>query len=310
MENIKSYNSEKHQSAIRRVVGLPEIEENELLEKARDIFEKQKKLPFERKKTERESQIIGDVLSKLPEFLDEYGVKAIKLTPDHIHMVDEGSITSEQKNTYGIPDEIGGLYIEELQGVVVFSSEDDLKFAERIIHEAIHANSFSSFMHDKNGYHLRRIGIAMLNSKKSKRYFHSINEALTEELTKRFDKEYSDKMDSLSSVAKKRKEFIASMKSKYPETDWDDMRTANAKQEVDGSYVTTLGAYEYSNERKEFLKLVDDIYNKNRDKFSSPEDIFALFVKAAFTGRVIEISKLVESSFGKGSFRKLGEKSL
>lgn len=61
--------------------------------------------------------------------------------------------------------------------------------------------------------------------------------------------------------------------------------------------------------KREFLKLVDDIYNKNKDKFNSPKDVLLLFVKAAFTGRITEIGKLVESSFGKGSFRELGEKT-
>jgi hypothetical protein len=310
MENKPSYDSEKRQSAIRRVVGFPEIEENELLEKARDLFEKQKKLPFEREKTERESRIINDILSKLPKFLEEYGVEALKLTPDHIHVLDEGSIPPDQKNTYGSPDKIGGLYIEELQGVVVFSSEDDLKLAERVIHEAIHANSFSSFAHNKKGYHLRRMGLVILGDEEKKRYFHDLNEGLTEELTKRFDKKYSEEMMSLSEAVAKRREFITSIKSKEPEAGHlDDIRSANTTQEVNGNWVTILKKYEYLKERKELLKLTEDIYEKNKDKFNSSKDVLLLFVKAAFTGRLIELGKLVEDSFGKGSFRELGEKT-
>lgn len=309
MERESSPNFEEQQSAIRRVVGLSETDEKEILGKARESFTEQEKLPFEREKTERELRIINDILSQLPKFLGEYGVKPLPLTADHIHIADEAALaTPEQKNAHGIPDGIGGVYLETRQGVVVFASENDLNFAERVAHEALHANSFTSFIHKKGGYALRRGGLVIVGNK-GESYFHNLDEGLTEELAKRFDKKYSEKMLSLSEAVAKRKEFVVPFKSINPNTNTDEIMSVIIRHKPGEQWEVTTQNYVYPEERQELLKLMEDLYEKNRNRFNSPEDVFRLFVQASFTGRMLEIASLVESTFGKGSFRKLGEKT-
>ncbi len=308
MERESPHNFEDQQSAIRRIVGLSENDEKEILGKARELFAQQELIPFEREKTERELHIINDVLYQLPKFLVEYGIESLQLTSNHIHIVDETSLTPGQKNTHGILDETGGYYMEDRQGVVAFSSSDDLIFAERVAHEAIHANSFSSFTREKSGYKLRRMGLTILDNE-GRRYFHNLNEGLTEELVKRFDKKYSEEIPSLSKAVARRKELIASIKSRNPKANTDEIKSVITEQEPDGQWKTTISEYVYSKERREFSKLTQDLYEKNRDRFTSLEDVSRLFIQAAFTGRLLEIGKLIEDTLGEGSLRKFGEKT-
>jgi hypothetical protein len=308
MEKESSYLSEEQPAAIRRIVGLPELDEKEMLGNARESFKNPDKLSFEREKTEREIHIISDVLSKLPDFLEEYGVKSLKLTSDHIHVVDEASLTQDEKSLYGIPDEAGGYYMEGRQGVVVFSSGDDLGFAERVIHEAIHANSFSSFTHKDGSYALRRIGLTVIGSE-GERYFHNLNEGLTEELAKRFDKKYSEGIPSLSEAATRRAEFITSIKSRNPEADTDEIKSVVTQEEPDGQWKTTVSEYVYPEERYAFSELMKVLYEKNQDRFNSSEDVFRVFAQSASSGRLLEVARLVEDTLGEGSFQELGEKT-
>lgn len=296
------------ESAIQRIVNLTENEEEDILEETRETFQNPEKLPIEREKTEKETQIIQDVLAQLGEFLREQGIESLNLTLDHIHVVVEASLSVEQKETFGVPEEAGGFYMEDQQGIVVFASDDDLKFAGRVAHECMHANSFVSFTAQDGKYAVRRTGLVVLDEN-GKRYFHNLNEGLTEELTKRFDRKYFDKMPSLSDAVKEREKFIAPKRSKNPSSNTDEIQSVRTIQEPDGEWETIIEEYVYPSEREELLSLVNTIYEKNKAEFTSPEDVFQLFVKAAFTGRILDIARLVESTFGKGAFTQLAEKT-
>lgn len=55
--------------------------------------------------------------------------------------------------------------------------------------------------------------------------------------------------------------------------------------------------------------LIDDLYNKNAGSFASREEVFNLFARAVMTGRLLSVARLLEKTYGKGSFRELGEKT-
>lgn len=52
--------------------------------------------------------------------------------------------------------------------------------------------------------------------------------------------------------------------------------------------------------------IVDHLYDDNKDRYDTRGDIMKLFFKAHFSGRLLEIARLTEKSFGKGSFRMIG----
>lgn len=69
------------------------------------------------------------------------------------------------------------------------------------------------------------------------------------------------------------------------------------------------GMYARLAERIKFYNLIDQLYHKNRDRFSAKEEIIGLFFKATFGGNIMPVARLIEKTFGKGSFKKLGKES-
>ena len=49
-----------------------------------------------------------------------------------------------------------------------------------------------------------------------------------------------------------------------------------------------------------------EIQKQFPDKYQSIEEVFKEFLKANFTGQLLGIARLVEQTFGEGSFRLLG----
>lgn len=63
----------------------------------------------------------------------------------------------------------------------------------------------------------------------------------------------------------------------------------------------------YEKQRKVLRYICDQIQQDFKDKYNSTDDVFKEFLSAQFTGRLLPIARLVESSFGEGSFRLLGD---
>jgi hypothetical protein len=59
-------------------------------------------------------------------------------------------------------------------------------------------------------------------------------------------------------------------------------------------------------EVSDLKKIVDTIFQRNQEKFSKSQDVMDMFVQAQVTGNVLLVAKLVEGTFGKGAFRRLG----
>ena len=68
-------------------------------------------------------------------------------------------------------------------------------------------------------------------------------------------------------------------------------------------------SYPYHDERQQFNALVDELFERNKEDFESREQVFNLFAEATMTGKLLPIARLIEKTFGKGSFKMIGEKS-
>jgi len=54
---------------------------------------------------------------------------------------------------------------------------------------------------------------------------------------------------------------------------------------------------------------LNKILNANEDKFNNIEEVFSMFVKNVLTGKMKDLAKLIDNTFGAGSFRRSGELS-
>ena len=65
-----------------------------------------------------------------------------------------------------------------------------------------------------------------------------------------------------------------------------------------------LLSFPYKAERDALRNLINKIVDRNSDL--SYADIFDMFCKGKFSGNILTIGKLVEKTFGRGTFKKLG----
>lgn len=271
----------------------------------------------EREKTTEEEMMIFGILKKIPEFVKEYGGEKARFTSiDQIHI-----LTSSEINAGNIllkhSETVGGCY-QTLNGRIdVVSSpekEDILETAHVLTHELMHTNSFASLTvaHKKNAateteIRTRRSGISIKGREQSpeeNNFFLSLNEAVTEELARRFMNKYFSNIKPLSEKFKK-----------YTE-DGDKMKkNINTKERPIAEVVSEFllnpngPAAAYVGERVEFWAMIEEVFIKNKDKFETREDVFKVFSMAYFTGRLLPLSRLLEKTFGKGSFGRFAENS-
>ena len=305
MEKFPRNNPER-KSGIIRIVGLEKGKEDEALEAAGELFaEKQEFLKKEREKTPEEKAVIAFLNDHLPKFLEHYGAQPLKISEDKIHIVSEKFFQSKKDvdARYSIDDQ------------AVFMKDDPnrspLWFANRLAHEIIHFHAFQSLVASPEGsalslQGLRRFGFRVVKRGGEIVYFRHVDEALTEELAKRFGKKFFAKLPALREDLEQLKRLIAIKLKEDPIMAGQDFAYSELVEEK-GYLQAALVPYAYPAEREELKELIADLYGENKNKFKSAEEVFELFARTAMTGRLLPAARLIEDTFGKGAFRDLGK---
>ncbi len=217
-----------------------------------------------------------------------------------------------------------------------YENRGKLAFLQSLVHEMLHVNSFLSFQklsaqESERGYELttetesgekgtislglRRQGFRIQLSRKKalgrEFYFHNLDESVIAELTMRFDWEFFPEIPQLEEECRRREEIVnAESRRSGRSAEGLKRKVANVEtKRLESDYMVTLQGYSRDKEREEFNTLVDDLYERNKSEFSSREEIFGLFAKAIMNGRLLPVARLVEKTFGKGSFREIGERT-
>lgn len=318
----------KKESGINRIVGFDKEKEVEILGYFKSLFEGHGKNRLEKDKTAELEGIIARINEKMSEFMRSYGVEAVSIPPKNIHVVDKSKLSPEElevlKKKY---DGIRGVYLASTQGLVSFldyQEGEKLSFVNNLVHEMLHVEGFYSYQKglpesfdvsptiNKDGgayYYLsmRRFGFSIGTVDRKKWLFDQINETVITELAIRFGRRYFYEWPELAQEIEKRDGYIENV------VDREDLNAGITKEDI-GEIKEIAGkivafTYSYHEERKKFNSLIDDLYNKNSAEFASREGIFELFAKATMTGRLLPIARLIEKTYGKGSFRRIGEKT-
>lgn len=262
-----------------------------------EIFDKQNFDNAEIEKTPEEIEIINGILTNLPAFVKKYGGIPLPLKPEHVHIIDPHKLKS------GIFEKLNGFYSFELQAVFIsgaLSRKDNHRFANTLAHELMHFSGFQSINFNSEDKTLRRrvggLSVMIKDNDKNSSYFHAINEAVTTELEKRFGEEY---FKSIPPLADEEYEKSKAMEDFFSE------ETINSYTNTDLTMLCTE-EYSYSNEREKLIEILAEIRQKDPEQFESQEDVFKIFAEAYFTGKILKLARLIEKTYGKGSFRKLG----
>lgn len=309
MEKLPEKKFER-KSGFVRILGIEEAEEQKALEIAGQFFkEKQKFLEEEVKKTAEQKELIAFISQKLPEFVKRYGGDPLVISEDKIHILPDKYFSGQARAFYHLTKQ--NIYIRNV------SDRPLIDFAKSLVHEELHWNSFQSIQFGEKEEKMRRAGFKIVKGQESESaYFKSMNEAVIEELTKRFCNEFfkqapvlKEEVEKLEAVKRHRAE-IASQSNIDPAVmdEWlkEAAYVAPASAE-ENAEEAIIHRYAYVKERRELNQLIAELYENNKNDFQSEEEVFILFAKAVLNGRLLPVARLVEKTFGKGAFRKLGE---
>ncbi|MCX6720238.1 MAG: hypothetical protein NTW11_00245 [Candidatus Staskawiczbacteria bacterium] len=300
-------------SGIVRVVGVsPEIE-NEALEFWKQKFDNQELHETEREKAPDEIMMIKKVLAHLSEFTSIYGGKPVPLKMENIHIIDPDQFSAEAKQKLG---NTKGWYDLSSQSATIISDRNNIdktNLFHEITHELMHFSEFSSLMPhtvvEKDGSSntlmaQRRNGfsVAVMKDNKPEFYFNDLNEAITEELVARFIDKYL-----LSDQSVVSSDYFMKVINSLGHGDAEGSKFSIP--DIDKYLMITSFSSRYNEEREKLWRLIVDIKAKNSDKFKSPEDFFNIFAREYFTGRLLPVARLIEKTYGKGSFRELGKET-
>jgi len=196
--------------------------------------------------------------------------------------------------------------------LVVMDAErltDPIDKLSNILHEIAHLKGFLALEAGDDLYKVYRSGVKVMPTmQKAERIgsftaFIGLDEAIVSEIEKRHLPELIKKNKLLkgeyiwqtSSEATALKEEIAKKEGINPN---EIMRISKDGQ--------TYKCFSYYEQRRVLNHIVGRIYENNREKFDSADDVMRLFFRAHFSGELLSIARLIEESFGKGAFRMVG----
>ncbi|HRY62415.1 MAG TPA: hypothetical protein P5056_01440 [Candidatus Paceibacterota bacterium] len=329
MENMEQQNQKSREW---RIVGKASLgKKNEFKEKMnKKLFAQteamEKELKQEQKdevkaaeieKTAEQIRLIELANEDTNKLMERLGFEPIDISPDNVYVIKSESFSKLKGPT------VNAFANYNNQAIVINGEKPRLVqgggaiFCTLTFHEMLHLKSHISFeaQSDKRKPELFRAGVTVYSSVKSDKegmmhgHFRGLNEAIValaeqDELknilgTDEF-KEEGSWQDSV--LAKDVKEDIPSIKDK------DAIFVLRKK--IEGQVPKTLFVSEtlsYTKHKETLKYLMQEILWDNQDNFISEDEVFDVFLRAHFSGGLLEIAKLVERSFGEGSFRQLGE---
>lgn len=317
----------RRESGFDRVVGVSPEEESEILSDKKKIFETRYAIGKEGRSTEREKSIelkqcIEGMTRYMHGFLREYDAQALDIRPDQVHMVERDKL---EKVSPSMIDEAAGSYDVENQFLFIYKEEDPenrLHLAHLIAHEMIHFNSFGSVQIDRDSNEqkmtqIRRGGLIIRSG--SFLHFRELNEAVTEELAIRFNREYFNKLEytrpevehhlnTLQTQLESSEKALTSIKNPGPsEKRYWESNIERIKKQLSEFNSAAYIEEAYIDERTKLYGMIDDIFNANKDQFTDKEEVFKIFAKAMLKGRLLPLARILDKTYGKGSFSKLAE---
>jgi hypothetical protein len=305
-----------------RVIGNASIEdknrvkeeyEKKLFSHSETLSNQQKELQekFEKIKTKEELEILDIIADEITNLRSQMELPDLKINHENFHILEE-----DFYNNYFDSVSSGKMSFRE-QAIVL--NEKDVRtslltFAGTTLHESLHIHGHMTLEVNsyENGIEATeyRQGISVYPPQKKgysgefHTHFDGVHEAIVSEQEKKslkkiiqlplFDK---DRENLFSEQAEKNKDIIT---KDNPDVSKEDILWMND----DGSKFQALS---YPGPRKVLNYVCDNIAEKFPGKFSSGDEVFSLFLKAQFTGKLLDIARLTEETFGDGSFRRLGD---
>lgn len=304
-------------SAIDRVIGnISEKEKQDIMEDYKKISHEQNVVreeykQHETKKSEVTEKLFTLALARVNALCERFGVPPLGWTKDNLHT--SGAVFPDN------PDGTGVFLTKEQQIWIIENNSllaspfDNLK---TITHELLHAAGYNALQVDDVGgvkhEATYRGGLLVsersgaTNSSEKKVFFRNFNEAVLEEMTKGLMKECVDPI--LETHQRFLNEELTRLRN-------DPEQTSVPRDEVDDiAYIQDLWGgdfryvlYTYGEPRRIYGKLYEKLFLANQKEYNSVEAVRDLAYRAVMQGNLLPLAKLIEKTFGVGTFRSLGE---
>jgi hypothetical protein len=279
---------------------------------------------LEYQKSPKEIRIINIANQLTSNLMKECGVEPYDIPVENVHILPPELYKDITKLSFIACSELS-------KGALLFNAlefrNNPLFFCSVLTHELLHLKAYLSIevneevnesdVSDKNKVIVtpRRQGVSVHSTKKigPQPYFDGLHEAIVAETQKRLLpkilelEDFKEEREWLNSDDAKRikKEDTKkyAKKNNIPEEDIPEL-------EEDIIWISKLDHKVYRNsyfyQRKVLKYICEEIQKQFPDEFKNPDDVFKLFLKAHFTGNILEIGRRVAKTFGKLSLQALG----
>lgn len=277
------------ESSINRFFSKSPEEAKNVKEIIEKRFRTQEHLSFasERQKSKEELEIIDFCDKQTSAVAEEFGAESLEIGAKHIHIISEKEFVDFIKKRSGentqIPDATFNL---DRQAIIIKNTGGNLvKFINVLMHEMYHFKAFQSLQLDVVNISLRerRVGLSIGLREKASTAFLDLDEAITEYLVHITINRLIGNKENLPQI-------INQTIEDFGEPD---------------IYTPT-----YLQEQLRFIDVLDEMQKKNPDKFKDGESVFKIFAEGYFAGKLLGLSKLIDKTFGKGSFVSFAKKGL
>ena len=311
---IKTIEKTPRRSSVMRVVGkdLTEEDREDILDTMARRFEEQSfegSEDYERPATEEEVHYMRWANEATNHLLRQYGLEPFDVPPKNIHVIRK-EIT-RRRAVAGGHFITKGSFDPMYQAVAVCEAPRSAEFAAHLIHELIHLKSYGALMISEPDRDVipYRVGLHMAERHEKATYFKPLNEAITEELTKHIflnaeEPKLQHILQTTREFAAKNPDAINELGGPLFDEDTYDLEIVGKEER---QTKVEVNKFSYAAERRYLWQLVDKLYSQNTESFPDREAVFTLFARAAINGNILPLGRLIEKTFGKGTFRKLAE---
>jgi hypothetical protein len=259
-------------------------------------------------KTEQQMEAIKIINEQTSELMRRIGVAPFDIPQVNYHLIPEAKFKGMGR--------IGNAYADYDRQAVIFNAEfynyPLLRFATFAFHETMHLKAHLALEvskgNEKNKESHFRHGVSVLSSRKSgdfdSRHSHlgGLHEAI---VSKQQIRSFDELLDL--PIFSQEKEWLRSDEAE------DIRKELAAKKDIpeeevywfskDGKEYST---FTYREHRRTLDYVCREIVTEFPHRFKDEQAVFQEFLKAHFSGRLLDIARLVDGTFGDGSFRLLG----
>jgi len=271
----------------------------------REQFEK-----FEYPKSEKEIALISFANEETSRLMQEAGIEPYDVPVDNFHIIPP----ELYKKSAG--DGGTATTFNTKQGII-FDAEhfrdNPVHFGAVALHESLHLKAHFSMEVQEDGDKVNKtpyregVTVRALQSHGYHGKYHQHFAGLHEGIVAETEKKFLGKLLDRPELAKE-KEWLTSDEAKEmrkklateKELSEDDIIWVGKKGKDDWETVS------YLQQRNVLNYVCDEIQKQFPDEYQNADDVYKVFLNAHFTGRLLPLVRLVEKTFGEGSFRLLG----